>query len=40
MDQLRNNEKFSQVTIDNMSSDKTTKIKNFTISCKIEIKQE
>ena len=40
MDQLRNNKKFSQVTIDNMSSDKTTKIKNFTISCKIEIKQE
>ena len=40
MDELRTNKEFLQVTIDNMSSDKTTKIKNFTISCTIEIKQE
>ena len=40
MDKLRSNKKFTQVTIDNMSSDQKTKIKNFTIRCTIKIKQE
>ena len=40
MDALRSDEKITQVTIDNMSSSNESKIKNFTIRCLTETKQE
>ena len=40
MDALRSDEKITQVTIDNMSSNNQSKIKNFTIRCLTETKQE
>ena len=40
MDALRSDEKITQVTIDNMSSNNESKIKNFTIRCLTETKQE
>jgi len=40
MDELRKNEKIIQVTIDNMSIDNESKIKNFKIRCLTEIKKE